>query len=364
MKNGRMTYRLVRRNLPTKRWRVWYREPGGALVRPGFNGTILECAVISELSGKNAGDFLIAVDPNAGPDKSEDVISADDLDLESRLVKSKPISLMKRAMKRWIAGEFPAWDSPEPWLNKLWAGEVFSICNQMLADPQTGQFTLRNDSPDSLRYLWDIRWLRDASIGSRTLFEAAQAKKNANIDESLFQQAGAAFLMCQSDDDLQNMLKRRPRYFSPRSPKAKNLATRPSSQPSEITGYDAFLRWCRSFYVNNDFARLIDLRLSPDGLHVEKHMPVGVMDKVITTVLGLKDTGRDKIRIEPAKWIRQWPYFTIDNLPCRGHNLTVAWQSPKHTRRYRELDMGMSLFVDGRLVKQVDSLSPVEIELK
>jgi len=269
-------------------------------------------------------------------------------------------------MKRWLISKFPAWDSPEPWLNKLWAGEVFSICNQLTADPQTGDFTLLNDSPESLRYLWDVRWLRDSSIGSQTLRETLTADKRTEIDPSLIKQAGEALLACQPDPEIQKFLDRLPR--GRKNLKKTNDEPVTTSPASPISGknadYSNFIHWCRSFYMNDDFDRLIDLSISPDGKYVKKNVPIGILDMVVTNVVGLKANGEDDVRIEPAKWIQQWPYFTIDNLPYRGHNLTIAWQSPKHTRRYRLLDYGMSVFVDGRLVKQVDNLTSLKIELK
>jgi hypothetical protein len=366
LRAGQLTYRLVRKDLSRNDWRIWYREPGGAIVRPGFSGSILECRLTGDLQNKNNNDFLIAVDPNKTAANEKAEISAADLELESRLSKSRVLSLMKRSMKRWVISKFPAWDSPEPWLNKLWAGEVFSICNQLKSNPQTGELTLRNDSPDSLRYLWDVRWLRDSSIGSQTLLETLTTDKITEIDPSLLKQAGEALMACQPDPEIQKILDRLPRSRKNRKKNSDEpVTTCPASQIAiKIADYAAFLRWCRCFYINEDYARLIDMSISHDGRYVKKNVPMGILDMVVTNVVGLKANGEDVVRIEPANWIYRWPYFAIDNLPYRGHNLTIAWQSPKHTRRYRLLDYGMSVFVDGRLIKHVDNLTSLKIELK
>jgi hypothetical protein len=131
-----------------------------------------------------------------------------------------------------------------------------------------------------------------------------------------------------------------------------------------ITDYEGFLHWCRAFYSNGDFNQLIGLALSRDGRRVEKREPIGVFDGVVTNVVGVRAEGKDRVSIRPAGWVSQWPYFCIDNLPYRGHNLTITWQSPNHVKRYRNVDAGMNVFVDGRLVNQTEKLMPVEIELK
>ena len=93
-------------------------------------------------------------------------------------------------------------------------------------------------------------------------------------------------------------------------------------------------------------------------------LPRGVLNFVVTKLVGLNADGSDRLQINPAPWIEHWPYFAIDNLPYRGHNLTVAWQSPGSARRYLDMELGLNVFIDGKLVKHAQRLQPVEVELK
>lgn len=135
----------------------------------------------------------------------------------------------------------------------------------------------------------------------------------------------------------------------------------PEFSPADYAG---FVQWCRSFFPEGDFAHLGDFCIDSAHRRVKKAIPRGVMDMIITNVVGLKTHSSDRLKIAPALWINHWDYFAIDNLPYRGHNLTIVWQSPDHVQRYAEIPQGLSVFIDGRCVKQSQELETMEIELK
>jgi hypothetical protein len=356
LKTKDFSYRLDGVPSTGQSWRVWYRQPDGTLIRPGRAARTVECGLTGNRTSRTTTEFFIAVTWSPKPLTDSRRVSPEDVELESQISKSHPISSIKSAMTRWIAGTFPGWDCPEPWLNKLWAGQVFSICHQLQVNPETETLSLKYDSPNYLRHVVDLRWLRDASIGWRSLHEAVAGRPALPIEVcTLAGPAGEAMLDCQPYPDLRELLVRRLKLKPPRD--RSNFA-------AAVTDYPEMMRWCRSFYTNSDFEHLIDVRLSEDARRVESRVPVGVLDLVVTKIVGLRADGTDRVRISPAEWIRHWPYFAIDNLPYRGHNLTIVWQSPNHVRRYRNPDLGFNVFVDGTLVKHAGRLEPVEVELK
>ena len=46
---------------------------------------------------------------------------------------------------------------------------------------------------------------------------------------------------------------------------------------------------------------------------------------------------------------REWPYFLLDRLRYRGHDLTIVWDRPDGQVRYDGYPEGFSLYIDGAL---------------
>lgn len=262
------------------------------------------------------------------------------------LGKRNPLSSIKSARKRWINRAFPGWDCPEPWLNKLWHGQVVAIQSSILSDKKTRYLKLRDD-----RYLFDACWLRDRRIGFGTLLSVLGEKSYSPF----LVPAGRTLLCCSPEPKVEKMLKRYSRRY-------RKKCSVPSE--SQITSYGNFIKWCQNFYVNYDYRWICDVALnrSEDGLDI--NFPSGVINFVVTKIVGLTPANNDNLVIEPARWIKRWPYFAIDNLPYRAHYLTIIWQKKSHYKRYADKDYGLSLYLDGKLVKKLDKLGKIKCELK
>jgi hypothetical protein len=306
------------------RWRIWCRLPDGTLRRPAEKQGKFQCPVTSGETKNSGRDLLIVAMPMS--DQPVGTVPSEEVEFESKITKRRPIGSMISSMKRWIVNQFPGWDCPEPWLNKLWAGQVVAICQSVAID-ESGEPFIAIDSADDWRLVDDARWLRDGTIGRRSI-----ERGRANLDRKNPTTRGT---LCER--------------FTP------------ECSPGD---YPAFVQWCRSFFPGGDFSWLIDLHLDASGKRIEKKIPCGVMDMIITKVVGLSAGASNRLTISPATWIGHWPYFAIDNLPYRGHNLSVVWQSPDHVQRYAEIPQGLCVFVDGQCVKRIEKLEPMEIELK
>jgi hypothetical protein len=421
---GKLRFRIDSSPSPKSSWRIWYRFPDGSLRRPDQKQESFECQLPAD--GKSTSSELLIVAVPMQKSNRSLAISSDEVEFESKITRRHPISSMQSAMRRWIVNQFPAWDCPEPWLNKLWAGQVVSICQQISIDNESGDPFININSPEDWQFLYDARWLRDPQIARRSI----ESQLHESNQKSLTQAgpiipAALAVLECNPDAQfrksitakmlpaitkwvkavpstqatqsqtqpfrLENdakLLLANYAILAQWSPDHRNVFLHRAKRlaailnvpfPSEITSadlftifspesspadYSAFVQWCRSFFPGGDFDWLIDFRIDSAHQRVEKKIPRGVMDMIITKVVGLKTNSYNRLMISPARWILHWPYFAVDNLPYRGHNLTVVWQSPDHVQRYADIPQGLSIFIDGECVKQIQKLETVEIELK
>ncbi len=388
-------------------WKVWIRLPDSTLKRPGQTTGVVECPWTD--TAKASMDLLIVARWDSIVPNSSTAVSADEIEMENQMTRSRPIGPILTAQKRWIARTFPAWDCPEPWLNKLWAGQVYAFSARLAGDEAKNEIYLRGMTDDTLQDLFDARWLRNSDIALATLRRAAAVKPPSPF----LAPAASAVFRCSPDPVLQKIIFNRTlaAVRSIGEPKSKNeklllfantlvlsdwadsagarklfhsraesllhqvnpgFHGRPAlSEISSILWPEynlgdetTFLHWCRSFYRNDDFQSLIIIESPRDPRNFRDTFPRGVFDCVVTRILGLQDDGRDYISLFPAKWIADWPYFAIDNLPFRGHNLTVVWQSPRHARRYANMEYGFVLFIDGLMVRRLERLEPMEVEIK
>ena len=215
-------------------------------------------------------------------------------------MSSRPISSLQTFTKKWVVKTFPAFDCPEPWLNKLWYAQIYAINSQVSFLP---------DVYDSDNHI-DPFWLKDRRIS------ITQKEKNRK------------------------------------------------SAMYRLDSYDDFLKWCRSFYSKDDFDKIPDISVDAAASKLNSNLPVGVIDMVVTKLIGLKPASEKILKIEPASWIGHWPYFAIDNLPYFDHNLTIVWQQESKIPRYENIETGFSVFVDEKLALHCENIEPLNIELK
>lgn len=424
LSTGKLRFEIEPTRSLKSRWRVWYRLPDGSLRRPDQSQEKCEY----ELSGdkKTGGQELLIVVVPIRNDKKADSISSGEVEFESKISKRRPIQSMQSAMRRWIVNQFPGWDCPEPWLNKLWAGQVVSICQELGVDEERGEAFIPMNTPEDWRLLGDVRWLKDSGIVRRSVESAIESINRKTLtDGGWIAPTAMAMLECEPDKEFRDLIvdkispmvlkwsqevastqgvgeksksdqvqsdaklllanyrvlgewsARRNTVFLHREKQLAAMLKVPffsettSGELSQLlkpeyslADYPAFVQWCRSFFPGGDFSWLVDLRIDSAHHRVMKRIPRGVMDLIITRIVGVRTHSTDRLVISPVPWIKHWAYFAIDNLPYRGHNLTIVWQSPDHVQRYAGIPPGFNIFVDGECVKQIQKLESVEIELR
>jgi hypothetical protein len=78
---------------------------------------------------------------------------------------------------------------------------------------------------------------------------------------------------------------------------------------------------------------------------------------VVEGVVGLTPRQDERIELEPMA--REWPFFALDGLRYRGHDLTIIWDRPDGEVRYDGYPEGFSLYIDGALAFTEPSLGHV-----
>jgi hypothetical protein len=68
---------------------------------------------------------------------------------------------------------------------------------------------------------------------------------------------------------------------------------------------------------------------------------------IVEGVVGLTPRVDDRIELQPLA--RQWPYFLLDRLRYRDHDLTIVWDRPDGQVRYPGYPEGFSLYIDDTL---------------
>ncbi len=92
--------------------------------------------------------------------------------------------------------------------------------------------------------------------------------------------------------------------------------------------------------------------------HSEHYFHSGYCDLIITGLVGLVPREDDTVELRPLA-SADWEYFAVDQLPYRGHLLSVVWD--KTGERYK-LGAGLHLLVDGKKVAGTPKLGPVIAE--
>lgn len=78
---------------------------------------------------------------------------------------------------------------------------------------------------------------------------------------------------------------------------------------------------------------------------------------IVEGVVGF--TPRSDAQIELNPLAQQWPYFLLDRLRYRGHDLTIVWDRPDGNKRYDAYPEGFSLAQDGRVLFTLPTLGHV-----
>jgi len=76
--------------------------------------------------------------------------------------------------------------------------------------------------------------------------------------------------------------------------------------------------------------------------------------------MGLRPTEGNELIIQPMIPVDQWDWFCLDQVPYRGHLISLLWdKTGQHYGRGR----GFQVFVDGLPVAKADKPSRLSIDL-
>ena len=78
--------------------------------------------------------------------------------------------------------------------------------------------------------------------------------------------------------------------------------------------------------------------------HSDHYFHSGYVDLIVTGLIGLRPRDDDTIEVHPLA-PEDWDYFAIDDLPYRGHRLSILWD--RDGRRYGR-GPGLQVLADGR----------------
>jgi hypothetical protein len=91
--------------------------------------------------------------------------------------------------------------------------------------------------------------------------------------------------------------------------------------------------------------------------HSEHYFHSGFCDLVITGLVGVLPRDDGSLALRPLAPV-SWDYFCLEDLPWRGHRLTVIWD---RTGQHYGMTPGFSVRVDGREAAHRDTLGPLEV---
>ncbi|HKB36506.1 MAG TPA: glycosyl hydrolase family 65 protein, partial [Gemmataceae bacterium] len=93
--------------------------------------------------------------------------------------------------------------------------------------------------------------------------------------------------------------------------------------------------------------------------HSEHYFHSGYTDLIITGLVGLRTRDDDTVEVNPLA-PREWDYFALDDVPYRGHRLSIVWD--REGRRYG-LGKGLHVLADGKKLASAERLQRLTAEL-
>jgi hypothetical protein len=93
--------------------------------------------------------------------------------------------------------------------------------------------------------------------------------------------------------------------------------------------------------------------------HSEHYFHSGYTDLLITGLIGLRPREDNTVEVNPLA-PADWPYFTLEDVPYRGHRLAIVWD--KTGTRYA-LGAGLHLLVDGKKIAGASRLEKLSVTL-
>jgi hypothetical protein len=84
-------------------------------------------------------------------------------------------------------------------------------------------------------------------------------------------------------------------------------------------------------------------------------------DLLIRLVGGVTPSVCDELTVHPLT--EGWTHFRFDQVPYRGHRLTVIWDTRGEGERYADALPGLTVCLDGQLVAQSPDLEPLTVTL-
>ena len=83
-------------------------------------------------------------------------------------------------------------------------------------------------------------------------------------------------------------------------------------------------------------------------------------DLVISGLAGIRPQEGNRLTVNPLIPANRWDYFCLENVPCKGHTLTVVYD--KSGKKYKR-GKGLRVFVDGVLKGKSDKIKKLRIDL-
>jgi hypothetical protein len=93
--------------------------------------------------------------------------------------------------------------------------------------------------------------------------------------------------------------------------------------------------------------------------HSEHYFHSGFTDLIITGLAGVKPRADDVFEIDPLA-PADWPWFALDDLPYRGHRVSVVWD--KSGARYGQ-GAGLHVLLDGKKLASTNQLTKLTVKL-
>jgi len=140
------------------------------------------------------------------------------------------------------------------------------------------------------------------------------------------------------------------------------------SQPyvSRKDFFEAMLTYARSHrrdgkpYIGEYLDEKTGVWLTPDSNRSRFYNHSTFCDLVITGLAGLVPSEGEEVRIDPLIPPQTWEWFCLDNVPFRGHILTILWDQTG--LRYGQ-GKGLSVYADGCKIAASENLEPLTVRL-